>query len=712
MATRGEQARQEHEIVSESLMESTIDEYVAICTAVAQSLGASVEEHEISRKVVVLTGTLEGKPCAVVSPLPSLRVPTTTLNSVIRSAGKGNTRLVLLSVFGEDKSAVRDKRVVASRTGSEFLAAAKRTSAFRRLDYRLHRGQVGEGHGDSRKIRDLMKYARERYDKGDFGASLKAVKSVQALEPLSDEAFRLEGNIHLKKGELDLALLSFDSAVRLRPDEADNLFGKASTLYMLGRYEDELSCYDQILKIKPGHRGALQNRGATLQHIGRLKEAVQAYEKLLRLKKNDVGVLKNLAIARYSLGNTEGALRALDSILAVDKNEPRALRMKGLILAETGKEEALDYLLRYSSSERDDNILAVIESLKQRLETKAAAQTEPLEAEELPAQETSGLQGIEQQVDSTVQPAEEPVGVAKPQPQALSIAERLEKSGFLSGEKGMLAAVRLLKSIDNREAAEASSEIWKRLKETAKGSQTSSEVIELMEEEAFESGDYEKAGRLSGELSSSSPGSSNMLRHAADLAFAGNIEDAISELSAHDTPLGASALSSLWLMAWKPGKAQRLIRDKEGAGQFASVNRGMVLMEKRGPTSALDYFESSVQKNSAMVNNQAVCLLLGGDTRRSLELLYQCSAAGRWQYLFNLGVCLLEAGKASEAAEALRSSIAAHDSGIARNSLGVALAKMNDYEGAKREFEAALSSAEPCPVAGRNLRKLMKQRAD
>ncbi len=710
VASRSEQAIQEHEDVSESLMDSTIDEYLAICTAVAQSMGASIEEHEISRKVVVLKGKLEGKPCAVVSPLPSLRVPATTLDSVISSAGKGKTKLILLSVFGDDRTASRDRSIVTSKTGTEFLVAAKRTSAFRKLDYRLHRGQEGEKPGSSRKVRDLMKYARERYDAGDFGSSLKAVKSVESLEPLSDEAFRLEGNIHLKKGEFDLALLSFDSAIGLKPDEVDNLFGKASTLYMLGRYEDELNCYDQILKLRPKHRGALQNRGATLQHIGRLKEAVQAYEKLLRLKKNDVSVMKNLAIARYSLGNAEGALRMLDAILAVDNNEPRALRMKGLILAEQGRDEALDYLMRFSSSEKDENVLALIESLKQRLETKAAAEAVPMEVEEANPPATTEVQAIGQHDDSGMRPIEENAEAVAPPP-VRSMAERLEKAGFLSGEKSLLGALRLLRSINTKEAAEAASDIWRRLKEAAKGQQASPEVSALMEEEAFELGEYEKAEKLAGTLLSGLPGSANKLRHAADLAFSGNIDDAISELSGNDTALGASVLSSLWLMSWKPGKAQRFTGKGEGPEPFTAVNRGMVLMEKRGPAYALDYFVASDQKNIAMMNNRAVCLLLGGDIRGSMELLHQCAAAGKWQYLFNLGACLLEAGKYAEGAESLRSSIAVHDSGIARNSLGVALAKMNDYEGAKREFEAALSSSTPYPVAGKNLKKLMKQRA-
>ena len=711
VASRSDQAIQEHEDVSESLMDSTIDEYLAICTAVAQSMGASIEEHEISRKVVVLTGKLEGKPCAVVSPLPSLRVPATTLGSVIRSAGKGKAKLILLSVFGDDKTASRDKNIVASRTGAEFLAAAKRTSAFRKLDYRLHRGQEGGRPGSSRKIRDLMKYARERYDAGDFGSSLKAVKSAESLDPLSDEAFRLEGNIHLKKGEFDLALLSFDAAIRLRPDEVDNLFGKASTLYMLGRYEDELNCYDQILKLKPKHRGALQNRGATLQHIGRLKEAVQAYEKLLRLKKNDVSVMKNLAIARYSLGNAEGALRMLDAILAVDNNEPRALRMKGLILAEQGRDEALGYLMRFSSSEKDENVLALIESLKQRLETKAAAEAVPMEAEAANLPATTEVQAIGQHDDSGIRPIEENAEAVPPPPPVRSMVERLEKAGFLSGEKSLLGALRLLRSINTREAAEAASDIWRRLKEAAKGQQASPEVYALMEEEAFELGEYEKAEKLAGTLLSWLPGGANKLRHAADLAFSGNIDDAISELSGNDTALGASVLSSLWLMSWNPGKAQRFAGKGEGTEPFTAVNRGMVLMEKRGPAYALDYFVASDQKNIAMMNNRAVCLLLGGDIKGSMELLHQCAAEGKWQYLFNLGACLLEAGKYAEGAESLRSSIAVHDSGIARNSLGVALAKMNDYEGAKREFEAALSSSTPYPVAAKNLKKLMKQRA-
>ncbi len=710
MAARSEQSLTEHGDVSAYLMDSTLDEYVAVCAAVAQSIGFRAEEHEISKKMVILKGKLGGKRCTVVSPVPSLRVPAATLNSVMRSAARGGGRVILLSVFNDGPPALKSGSAVTCKTGGEFLNAARRTAAFRRIRNRMEKGEEGTRGRDERKYHDLMKYARERYDAGDLEEALSTVTAVLGVEPLSDEAFRLEGNIKLKKEQYDQALLSFDSAIRLKPDSVDNWFGKANALYMLGRYEEELRCYDAILRLKPGHRGALQNKGATLQHLGRLKEAMAAYERVLKLKKNDKGVMKNLAIAKYTLGDTEGALRIIDSILSLEKDEPRALRMKGLILAEQGNEEALDYLIKYSSSEKDENVIAVINALRKNSGSRSAVQA--VQVQEPDEHEPAAVAVVDAPATYLVEehvPVPAVIAENRELPGAEVVTERMEKAGMLSGERGMLDAICLLRNLGTPETRAAASVILTRLSGMARGELVSHEVLSLAEQSSFDEGDYDRAEKMARRLSALSPSHAGSTRLAADLAFLGRYEEAITALGDRDGQLNSAAKCSLLLMEWKPGKALKIIGRQEHAELLFSANRGMVQMEKRGPASALDYFSATASRNASVENNEGVCLLLEGDTKRSLEVLRKSASSGRWQPLFNLGAALLESGSYVEAAEMLRKSIAKHDSGVARNSMGIALAELHDYDGARREFEAALAARPPCAVARRNLKKLMRR---
>lgn len=704
--------------VASGLMESTIDEYVAICKAVARSVGFSTEEHEVSQKLVVLRGRLSGRAAMAVSPIPSLRIPRSLLHSIVRTSEKKGLQVILLSPFEDDGMPPNKIGLAASRTGSEFIAAAMKTNAYRDFMNRLESGDDAARSRSERKSSELMKYARERYDAGDYREALATLASVLSARPHWDEAFRLDGNIHLKMKEYDRALTSFDAAVRWNPGNADNWFGKATTLYLLGRYEEELRCYQSILRIRPSHLGALQNMGVTLQEMGKLKEATIAYERLLRLKKNDTGVMKNLAIARYRMGDLDGALKVLDGVLAVNRDEPRALRMKGLILAEQEKKEALEYLTRYASMEKDDDVTEVIASLRKKLGAELQPPpSAPVEVEGQPEKDQTQMEDVQAVPSLPARNAPAPATVQKePEPVAMSAAEavgeepqlvrKMREAGLLHDDDGLVRAVKFLSCIGNDEARGAALHISGRLERSISEEDATPKVASLIEKTAFARGDYAKAERIARRLASAAPNASNSKRLVADLAMLRRYADALRQLGGWNTPMSQAVETSLQLAMWKHGKAMNSIKRQKRAAFLLANNNGIVILQRKGPEDAVDYYEKAGFRTAAMENNEGVCLRLTGELKKGLEMLQQGASAGRWQYTYNLGVTLIETGHEEEAAEVLRASIAQNDSGIARNSLGVALASMKDYEAARIEFEAALRADPPCEVARRNLRKL------
>ena len=706
MASKSEAAQTMEAEAATRLMDSTLDEYVSVCASVASSIGFRLEEHEIYRRAAIFRGKFGGRDCVVVSPIPSLGIQTGLAN-VMRSAAKGGKQLILLSPFEESAALLRNKRIVASKTGEKFLAAAARTPAFRQLKYRLEKGENWTRSPGDRKYRDLIVYARERYDAGDYNAALETISSILAVEPMSDEAFRLQGNIQFKKGAYEKALLSFDSALNLNPRSVDNWFGRATALFTLGRFEEELKCYETILRVKPNHRGALKNKGATLQHIGRLKEATAVYEKLLRLKKNDTGVLKNLAIAKYALGDADGALVAIDAILTLDGDEPRALRMKGLILAEMGKTEAIGYLQRYASMEKDEEVLEVIDALRHRLAVESVhRQLEDYnEPDAVTTQQTaedgSTIPEIEQAAAAPQAAAEETAQVGSE-----TIVERMERNGLLSTEAGLLDALAVLKHVASDDARDAVSEILKKLNTLARQGTVSQKAISALEEWAFEDRRFADAEKLARKLCTVSNSRDGRIRLASALAMRERPAEALEALEGIESKYADAARSSLLLTMWRPSGAMKLIRDYPQNDSLFTNNRGVAVLEKKGPASAFDYYSERNWKNTAIFNNEGVCLLLDGDTAGGLELLDKCSSTARWQYSFNLGAALMEAGRTAEAERPLRSSIEMHPTGLSHNSLGIVLAEQKDYNGAKREFEAALSGYNKCEMARRNLRKL------
>lgn len=708
MATKSDASQNDHSDASAYLMDCTLDEYVAVCAAVANTLGFRMEEHEIARGAVLLKGRLSGKPSSVVAPVPSLRLAAGRLNSIIRAESRNRKSVILLSPFREEESVLRNGSLTLKKTGSEFLAKAVRTSAFRRLRYRIETGNEAPRPKGERKYNDLVKYARERYDAGDYAEALNTVAAVLNAHPLSDEAFRLEGHVHFKKGEYDQAIQSFDAAVKLNPASVDNWFGRATTLYMLGRYDDELECYEAILRLRPSHRGALQNKGATLQHMGRLKEAIAAYDRLLKLSRGDIGVMKNLAIAEYEVGDTDGALQTLDRILAAEKDEPSALRMKGLILAELGSPDAVKFLIRYTSLKKEDDVLDLIDSLQRQSRLRALTSESLVEPFEIGEEAQPQLPEPMAEVPSAPEPekAEEEIGPALP-----SIEQKLESAGLLSDAKGMAEAVKLLESISTPEAGMASSHIWRKL-ESLPEAESDTAILSMRERHLFQKCDYEGAVKLAERLYSATQSDSDRQKLAADLAFSGRFEESLAHLKSSEGLFSAAATSSLLLMMMKPGKALKAIRQMKYPDLVSLNNKGMAIMEKKGPGDASDYFGVLKRKGGAEINNEAVCLMLEGDVAGATRLLGEFQGERSWQLMFNHGTVLMAEHRFEEAARALVQSVELRDTGIARNALGIAYAGLENFDAAKREFRAALRTIPPYPLAGRNLKKLLRRSPD
>lgn len=707
MASKTE-AEEKGDEVYQELTNSTPDEYLAICESVARTMGFKPSEREISQRVAVLKGKFRGKACTVVSPIPSRKVSPVILKTAIKSASRGKRHVLLLSPYSQDRTVTGDGSLSASRTGGEFLRAARKTQAFKNVRTRLQTGN-GRGTGaEDRKLHDLLKRAARAYDAGEYGTAMKEVTEALSLDRAADRAHRLKGHLHLKLREYDSALQSFEAAAKLNPDSTDNLLGKASALYMLGRYDRELKCYEAVLRRNPRHREALLHRGETLHQMGKLREAVASYRKLLKVRKNDTEVMSNLAIALYGLGDASAAIRAIDGILAVDGDNVRALRMKGLILAEQGKEEALDYLRRYAGHESDQGVDEVIAALSQgALASGADAVTETYTDEPIVAEEPAELQQPTEEATETQQTGEA-VAVIGETP-VLSLTQRMYRAGLLSDRNNMLQAVTFLKDVGTIEAEESARLIWSRLTEGVVAENAGPGLMARLEKAAFDAGDYITAERIARRLDEMSPSASNRCRLVSDLALLERYDEALSLLGKRKTPISQAVRSSFLMMVGKVRGVFRIGSQVKSAAVLMANNVGMAIMESDGVAAASDYYATRSPDSAAMRNNRGVCFHLLDEMKRGLELFTRNAAAGRWEYLYNLGVSLLEMGRHAEATDAFRSSLSHRETGIARNSLGIALATLKDFDGARKEFEAALRADPPYRLAHRNLRRLARQ---
>jgi tetratricopeptide (TPR) repeat protein len=135
-------------------------------------------------------------------------------------------------------------------------------------------------------------------------------------------------------GRFEEAVLCFDRAIALDPDQADALVNRGSAFAALNRLHDALASYDTALAVKPDLAAALNNRGALLLKLGRYAEALASLDRALAIKPDYADALANRGNALIDLGRAEEALASYDKALAINPAWAGALNNRGNALKE------------------------------------------------------------------------------------------------------------------------------------------------------------------------------------------------------------------------------------------------------------------------------------------------------------------------------------------------------------------------------------------
>lgn len=144
-------------------------------------------------------------------------------------------------------------------------------------------------------------------------ASLRACDDVIA----SDWSPAIRAEAHYNRGvELDRlrrpaeALLSYEEAVRLKPDYAAAYSNMGITLVELGRWDDALRAYRAAIDAKPQYADAHYNLGVALLDLRHWEEALDAFREAVRLNPRDAQALYNAGVTLNFLRRHDEALQA------------------------------------------------------------------------------------------------------------------------------------------------------------------------------------------------------------------------------------------------------------------------------------------------------------------------------------------------------------------------------------------------------------------
>jgi Flp pilus assembly protein TadD len=166
-----------------------------------------------------------------------------------------------------------------------------------------------------------LEQGRALLDSNDLNSAILELSEAASANPKLSEASTLLGVAYWRKGLRDLAERSFENAVRLNKDDAQNLNNLGFLLYENQDYEKATKYFKRAAKLSPNDPRIWNNLGLAQSERGKFDDA---YESFARAQGEYKGHL-NVATRLERRGDTKKAIKHLEQAVALQPNSPDVL---------------------------------------------------------------------------------------------------------------------------------------------------------------------------------------------------------------------------------------------------------------------------------------------------------------------------------------------------------------------------------------------------
>ena len=139
------------------------------------------------------------------------------------------------------------------------------------------------------------------------------------------------GDLYFADKNYAQALLSFDQALKIKPEIHKAWYYRGNALVRLGRFEEAIISYEQALKFNPGDLQSWHNRGFALGNLGNIQEEILSYDQALKIEPYFHNAWYNRGVALGSLGKIEEEILSYNEALKIEPNYPQAWYNKSCV---------------------------------------------------------------------------------------------------------------------------------------------------------------------------------------------------------------------------------------------------------------------------------------------------------------------------------------------------------------------------------------------
>lgn len=219
----------------------------------------------------------------------------------------------------------------------------------------------------------LMRIGAATHASGDLATAVGVYRRAATVEYRSAAPFVALGNTLLEMGEVNEAIVAYNSALARSETDPEALRGVARAYLMTGKPELAGKPLALAFKNTPDDPKLLQLIGVADDFAGQHEEAQARYRRGLELLPRDPGLSLNLALSLALTGNYGEAVGILSPIAMAPTASARERQTLALIYALQGDQRAAERLARVDlDAQSAQRNLAYYESLR-RLSPDARA---------------------------------------------------------------------------------------------------------------------------------------------------------------------------------------------------------------------------------------------------------------------------------------------------------------------------------------------------
>jgi protein O-mannosyl-transferase len=145
------------------------------------------------------------------------------------------------------------------------------------------------------------------------------------------------GDVLLKEGRSNEAIVQLQQALAIKPDEAITHNDLGNALLERGEMDEAIACFQRAIAIQPDYAAAHYNLGGSLLQKGQVNEAIEHYQRAIAIQPDFAEAHNNLGNALLQSGRVDEAMAHFQRALAIEPDYAAAHYNLGNALLQKGR---------------------------------------------------------------------------------------------------------------------------------------------------------------------------------------------------------------------------------------------------------------------------------------------------------------------------------------------------------------------------------------